>query len=237
VSGAAVRARSEGAFEDAVTGALLASGWRPGQVGDYDPGLGLDTAHLWEFVGATQPDVLDTLTAYTAGDIDTAMGEFKRLVAKEVDSRGVLDVLRNGVKDRGVRVELAYFRPAHTVAEDALDNYRRNRLSVTRQLRYSAQRGNALDLTLFVNGLPVATAELKSSASEHPQTVKDAIRQYREILRLDPELPDIWLNLGIVYAISGQTDQARRAWEAALRLDPGHQAARLYLARLAQEED
>jgi Flp pilus assembly protein TadD len=64
-----------------------------------------------------------------------------------------------------------------------------------------------------------------------------AIRQYREILRLDPELPDIWLNLGIVYAISGQTDQARRAWEAALRLDPGHQAARLYLARLAQEED
>ncbi|SFC82589.1 type I restriction endonuclease subunit R [Streptomyces aidingensis] len=177
---AGVRARSEGAFEDAVTGALLDTGWRSGQQGDYDPELGLDTAHLWEFIGATQPYVLEALKDLAGGDPDAAMREFKRLVAQEIDARGALDVLRNGVKDRGLRVEMAYFRPAHTVAEDALDNYRRNRLSVTRQLRYSAEHGNTLDLVLFVNGIPVATAELKSSASAHPQTVKDAIRQYRQ---------------------------------------------------------
>ena len=89
-------------------------------------------------------------------------------------------MLRHGVSRSGVRIRLAHFRPAHVVADDALDDYRRNRLSVTRQLHYSlSSPQKSLDLVLFVNGIPVATAELKSSASQAPQTVEHAKEQYR----------------------------------------------------------
>lgn len=179
-----VRAATEEAFEATVTEALTASGWHLGQRGDYDSALGIDTAQLRDFLGATQPDAVEKLKEFTGADAgdnaaDLAMGEFKKLLAKEIDQRGALDVLRNGVRDRGLHIDLAYFRPAHSIAEDAFDNYRRNRLSVTRQLRYSPKHSKELDLVLFLNGIPVATAELKSSASTHPRTVEDAKRQYR----------------------------------------------------------
>lgn len=179
-----IRAATEEAFEVTVTKALTSSGWYSGQRGDYDAAIGIDTAQMWDFLGATQPDVLEKLKEFTGADAgnraaELAMSEFKKLLAKEIDQRGALDVLRNGVRDRGVHVDLAYFRPAHAVAEDAFDNYNSNRLSVTRQLRYSLDHTKELDLVLFLNGIPVATAELKSSASARPQTVEDAKKQYR----------------------------------------------------------
>ncbi|MET9314204.1 type I restriction endonuclease [Kribbella sp. NPDC003505] len=114
---------------------------------------------------------------FAGGDLAVAERDLTRVVAKEIDQRGVLDVLRNGIKDRGVRIRLAYFRPAHTVAEDALAEYQQNRLSVTRQLRYGANSTKALDLALFVNGIPLATAELKNPLTG--QTVEHAKEQYR----------------------------------------------------------
>jgi type I restriction enzyme R subunit len=103
---------------------------------------------------------------------------FAQYLGKQIDERGVLDVLRRGVKDRGVLIRLAYFRPAHTITDDALAFYRKNRLTVTRQLRYSLANTNALDLVLFVNGIPLATAELKNPLTG--QTVEHAKKQYRE---------------------------------------------------------
>ena len=72
------------------------------------------------------------------GDQDTAQRQFALRVANEIDARGVLDVLRQGVKDRGVQIELAYFRPGLLLAEDALDEYNQNVLTVARQLHFSA---------------------------------------------------------------------------------------------------
>ncbi|MFC5262512.1 type I restriction endonuclease subunit R [Kribbella qitaiheensis] len=172
------RAHTEEAFEEAVEGALLAAGWHQGRADAFDRELALDASQLMPFVQVVQGDEWNTIVQYAGGDLALAEREFLRFLAKEIDSRGALDVLRNGVKDRGVRIQLAYFRPAHTVAEDALDEYRQNRLSVTRQLRYGDTTTNSLDLTLFVNGIPVATAELKNSLTG--QTVEDAKRQYRE---------------------------------------------------------
>ncbi|WP_202867711.1 type I restriction endonuclease subunit R [Kribbella pittospori] len=143
----------------------------------YDPELGLDPGQLMPFVQAVQPEAWEKLVQFAGGKLDVAERDFAKVVAKEVDQRGVLDVLRNGIKDRGVRVRLAYFRPAHTVADDALAEYQQNRLSVTRQLQYSADSTKALDLALFVNGIPVATAELKNPLTG--QTVEDAKEQYR----------------------------------------------------------
>jgi type I restriction enzyme R subunit len=171
------RAYTEQAFEDAVEGALIASGWLKGRVDTYDRELGLDAGQLMPFVQTVQRDEWNKLVQYAGEKLDAAERDFMQFVAKEINQRGVLDVLRNGVKDRGVRIRLAYFRPAHTVAEDALDEYRQNRLSVTRQLRYSDSTTNTLDLALFVNGIPVATAELKNHLTG--QTVEDAKEQYR----------------------------------------------------------
>ncbi|GLY52371.1 DEAD/DEAH box helicase family protein [Lentzea sp. NBRC 102530] len=165
-------------FEDAIEATMIKAGWQQGRRRDYDPELGLDTEQLAAFVNATQADVWTQLRVHYGDSIGEARRAFARHVAKEIDKRGAVDVLRHGVRDRGHLIRLAYFRPAHTLADDALFLYEQNRLSVTRQLAYSGRdRGKELDLALFVNGIPVATAELKNPLTG--QTVEDAKEQYR----------------------------------------------------------
>ncbi|RQX00062.1 type I restriction endonuclease subunit R [Micromonospora inaquosa] len=170
-------AYKEQAFEATIEAELLQRGWHRGLSNGYRPDLGLDTGELGTFIGATQKKEFDRLiTAY--GDLATAQREFAKRVAVEIDKRGALDVLRSGVKDRGVTIHLCYFRPGHTLAIGALDEYQANRLTVVRQLRYSAKTADELDLGLFVNGIPIATAELKNTLTG--QDVEDAKRQYRK---------------------------------------------------------
>ncbi|MER7459895.1 type I restriction endonuclease [Micromonospora sp. NPDC126480] len=171
-------ASNEKAFESAMEAVLLGSGWLPAVAGNYDRGLGLDTAELYAFIGATQPDQWGKLLAYHGNNPDEVQRQFAQHLAKQIDERGPLDVLRRGVKDKGVPIRLAYFKPAHAITDDALKLYRANRLTVTRQLAYSTSNNNTLDLVLFVNGIPLATAELKNPLTG--QTVEDAKRQYRE---------------------------------------------------------
>jgi type I restriction enzyme R subunit len=185
------KAHTEKPFEDVIESALLDSGWQKGVSAHYNRELGLDTSELFPFIGATQPDEWEEVLRRRGArepydpaknpqpvETATAMREFAKLVAREIDGRGALDVLRHGVKDQGVRIRLAYFRPSHTLAADALKEYAANRLTVTRQLRYSAaDPTKAPDLTLFLNGVPVATAELKNQGSG--SNVEHAKEQYR----------------------------------------------------------
>jgi type I restriction enzyme, R subunit len=144
---------------------------------DFDPVRGLDTAELFTFLGATQVDLWDELVKRYGGDPDRAQSRFADRLASELDKRGVVDVLRHGVVDQGLTLRLAYFRPAHGLSADLVAKYEANRLTVTRQLRYQDGSGNALDLALFVNGIPVATAELKNPLTG--QGVEQAMTQYR----------------------------------------------------------
>lgn len=169
----------ERTFEDNIVASMVANGWARSQPDDYDPELCLDTAQLTRFLGATQGDQFEELAARCGDSTAAAQKKFTETLAKRIDERGTLHLLRQGITVEGLRFELAYFRPSHTFAENALDNYRRNRLTVTRQLHYAAKegdRGRSLDLVLFVNGLPVATAELKNPLTG--QDVNDAKRQY-----------------------------------------------------------
>src|SRR5690348_14572550 len=109
------RVLTEGAFEDAVEAQLLQRGWVRQVNAHYDVELGVATDEMWRFVGATQEKRYERLTALHGGDANAAMKAFAIRVANEIDARGVLDVLRNGVKDRGVQVDLCYFRPGHTL--------------------------------------------------------------------------------------------------------------------------
>jgi type I restriction enzyme R subunit len=167
----------ERAFEAGIEAALLDTGWSAGYPDHYDRELGLDTSELFAFIGATQQPAWDKVCAYHGG-VTEAQKHFAQHLARQIDERGTLDVLRWGVKDKGVLIRLAYFKPAHSITDDALVLYRANRLTVTRQLAYSTSNHNTLDLVLFVNGIPLATAELKNQATG--QTVEHAKQQYRK---------------------------------------------------------
>jgi type I restriction enzyme R subunit len=110
---------------------------------------------------------------------------FLARLTKELDSRGTLDVLRHGVTDYGVTLRLCFFKPAHGMAPEAVDLYEKNRLVVTQQVHFDPNSEQSVDLVLAVNGIPVATAELKSQTSG--QTVENAMHQYRH--DRDPKLP------------------------------------------------
>src|ERR1022692_4409188 len=170
-------AHTERAFEDRVEYELLQHGWETAS-GLFSAELGIQTGALWDFVGRTQVKRWGKLIELYGGDSDVAQRQFALRVASEIDSRGVLDVLRQGVKDRGVQIELAYFRPGHTLAEGALDEYNANILTIARQLHFSFRDpGLSVDMAFFVNGLPVATAELKNPNTG--QNADHAIIQYR----------------------------------------------------------
>lgn len=148
-----------------------------GAAGDFDRVRGLDTGELFTFLGATQVEMWDELVKRHGGDPDKAQARFADRLTGELDKRGVVDVLRHGVVDQGVSLRLAYFRPAHGLSADLVAKYEANRLTVTRQLRYQDGSGNALDLGLLVNGIPVASAELKNPLTG--QGVEEAMTQYR----------------------------------------------------------
>ncbi len=173
----------EAAFETQIADWLVGhGGYQAVKVGsaqeqtDFDPVRGIDTAELFAFIGATQPDAWDRL-ATLHGGVPGAQSKFVERLAKELDTRGTVDVLRHGVVDLGVTIRLAYFAPAHGLTPALRERYAANRLTVTRQLPYQHGSTKTLDLCLFVNGLPVATAELKNQLTG--QSVEHAMDQYR----------------------------------------------------------
>ncbi|MEU5987616.1 type I restriction endonuclease [Spirillospora sp. NPDC047418] len=169
----------EQVFEAAIVSSLVEpGGWRQGDAREYDRDLGLNPVELIEFVKSTQPKEWGRLKQLHADDEAAAARRLAEVVAKHIDERGALEVLRHGLKDRAISFKFAYFRPAHTIAADALVPYGKNILSVVRQIRYSVKTTDELDLALFVNGVPVATAELKNQATG--TTVEDAKEQYRK---------------------------------------------------------
>ncbi|WP_330460754.1 type I restriction endonuclease [Streptomyces sp. NBC_00820] len=171
---------NESAFGDAIVAAMTERGWREARPEDYRADLGLDTNELFTFIGATQPDEWYELVTLYGSDQAEAQRGFARRLDQAIATDGLLDVLRNGVKDRGVRLRVAYFKPNLVAHDSVLDGYRANRLTVVRELAYATKQadwGNRLDLTLFLNGIPVATAELKNPLTG--QGVEQAKEQYR----------------------------------------------------------
>jgi len=149
-------------------------GWLPGDPADYDREYCVDLVQLAAFLRTTQPEVAEALDLNN--DSPTRRKFLTRLQG-EVSKRGVVDVLRGGIQHGPYRIELFYGTPSPG-NEQARALYEQNRFTVTRQLRYSRdEMQRALDLVLFINGLPVFTFELKNRLTK--QTVHDAIEQYK----------------------------------------------------------
>ena len=148
--------------------------WLLGDPKAYDRAWTIDLVQLRAFVAATQPPLVAAL------DLDSDSPTRQKFLARlqgEISKRGVVDVLRNGIKHGPHSLDLFYGTPSPGNAR-AAERFALNRFSVTRQLRYSRDdTAHALDLALFVNGLPIATFELKNSLTK--QTTEDAVEQYK----------------------------------------------------------
>lgn len=164
-------------FEDEICAHLAVHGWlyAEGDAATYDRARALFPTDVVAWVQATQPKAWDTLTKSHGSN---ATATLLNRLRDQIDQRGTLDVLRNGIDLLGLKqpLKLAEFKPALSINPDILARYQANRLRVIRQVRYSVQNENCLDLVLFLNGVPVATVELKT---DFTQSVGDAIDQYR----------------------------------------------------------
>ena len=149
-------------------------GYICGSPADYNREYCVDLFQLRAFLEATQPDVAEAL------DLAQPTPPRRQFLARlqgEISKRGVVDVLRHGVKHRSHHITLFYATPSPD-NDRANYLYEQNRFSVTRQLRYSRdETRRALDIVLFINGLPIFTFELKNSLTK--QTVEDAVLQYK----------------------------------------------------------
>ena len=164
-------------FESEICQHLASHGWlySEGDATGYDRARALFPADVLAWVQATQPKAWDTLVKnHGAKASDTLLTRLR----DQLDQRGTLDVLRHGIELLGLKtpLTLAQFKPALAINEDILARYATNRLRVVRQVHYSLHCENSIDLVLFLNGLPVATVELKT---DFTQSIGDAIDQYR----------------------------------------------------------
>ena len=154
------------------------TGYTAGSPQDYDRAHALDVAQLFAFLRATQPAAFTKL-ALTDPNDPKDINRLKLLarLSAEIGKRGVIDVLRKGVEHGPLHFDLFYGTPSvGNATAEKLHN--ENRFSITRQLAYSMdETRRALDLGLFINGLPSATFELKNSLTK--QTVLDAVAQYK----------------------------------------------------------
>ncbi len=193
-------------FQNEMISQLLENGWVLGKSDGYNRELALYEADLLGFVKETQKKQWETYEKLYPNDPD---GTFLRRVAvqlnkadpnaahKEMRTFGTLGVLRHEIRDRGTRFRLCQFRPEHGLNPETLERYEKNRFRVVPEVVYSPWATDAhlaetgarakawrIDLVLFVNGLPVATMELKS---EFKQAVQNAITQYKTIrFSVDP---------------------------------------------------
>lgn len=174
-------------FEQEMLEDMRASGWEIGKrkppagtpdaelwLYDYDKGRGLYPIDVIEWIKATQPAEYAKVKKLHNGGTDARILD---VLAKELDARGPLDVLRKGFKDVNARFKLVQFRPASGLNPELAKRYDQVVCRAINQVRYSAEKEDSIDVVLFVNGIPVVTEELKTDLT---QSIGDAVRQYRE---------------------------------------------------------
>ena len=165
---------TEGKFEDHIEKHLCSIGYTSTHFHDYDRSLCLIKDQVIEFIKNTQPEKWGQLTQIY--DVDTENKVLSR-ISSEISKRGIIDVLRNNIVDRGIYLDLCYFEPKSDLNPEHLKLFQSNRFTVMRQLHYSNQNENSIDMGLFLNGLPIVTMELKNQLTG--QNVKHSQNQYR----------------------------------------------------------
>lgn len=165
---------SETAFETVIEEHLLANGYAPVAGDGFDRERAIFPETVLAFIRETQPKEWAKLERLLGGKTgEQVLSD----LCKWMDAHGSLATLRHGFKCYGRTLRVAFFKAAHELNPELEARYATNRLGLTRQLYFSPRSEQSLDVTLSLNGIPVATLELKNPLTG--QTVEDAIRQYR----------------------------------------------------------
>jgi type I restriction enzyme R subunit len=172
-------------FEQEICDFLSNSGWLYSKTdAGYDPEMALYTDDVLDWLADTQPEELSKLlkTDDTAALKTRTQKAILQRLAKSLDlplsnGGGALNILRKGFKDGSAKFEMCQFKPADTLNATTLERYSKVRLRVMRQVHYSKKNRNSIDLVFFLNGIPVATLELKT---DFTQSVEDAKTQYKK---------------------------------------------------------
>ena len=148
----------------------------------YDRTLCLVKDEVLDFIKKTQKNNWKKLQEIYQEDVDNKVLE---RISSEISRRGVIDVFRNQISDRGVYLDLCYFEPKSDLNPDHLNLFKSNKFSLVRQLHYSTKNENSIDMGLFLNGIPIVTMELKNQLTG--QNFKHSENQYR--FDRDPKEP------------------------------------------------
>ncbi|MDF2276561.1 MULTISPECIES: type I restriction endonuclease subunit R [Aeromonas] len=166
---------TEKSFESYVEQMLLAKGWQSGYTSDWDRERALFPQAITDFIATTQPQLWEAMRSQHGEQLEAML---LGTLLKELAIKGSLHVLRHGFKFYGKTFRLAYFKPAHGLNEEVLAQYRDNQLTVTRQVPCHPGDHSTVDLVFAINGLPVATCELKNPWTG--QSWRNAVQQYKE---------------------------------------------------------
>lgn len=183
-------------FEAHIETQLHRNGYTSSQAKDYDKTLCLIPSTLINFIKKTQAKPFQALERQYGAD--TAVKLMQR-IASEIETRGVIDVLRQGVKDRGTHFQVVYFQPKSGLNPEHQELYQNNQFSTVRQLKYSQQNQNSIDMGLFINGIPIIMLELKNTLTGQNHT--HAIKQWKT--DRDPKEPLFIFKRNLVYFAVG----------------------------------
>lgn len=167
------RRPTEKKFEDHIEDNLLEQGYVAGHYSDYDRNFCVIKDDLIQFIKKSQPKQWEQLVGIYESDVESKVVS---RISSEISKRGVLDVLRNKIVDRGVYLDLLYFEPKSGLNEEHQKLYGLNVFKVVRQLHYSVRNENSIDMVLFINGIPIITMELKNQLTG--QNIRHSENQY-----------------------------------------------------------
>ena len=173
---------TEKKFENHIEKYLNSTAFKSIHYEKYDRKICLIRNELLDFIKTTQKEKWDTLKNAYGEEVESKVLD---RISSEISRRGVIDVLRNQVSDRGVYLDLCYFEPKSDLNPDHLKQFKLNQFSLVRQLHYSTKNENSIDMGLFLNGIPIVTMELKNQLTG--QNYKHSENQYR--FDRDPKEP------------------------------------------------
>ncbi|CUR51344.1 Helicase, type I site-specific restriction-modification system restriction subunit [Nitrosotalea devaniterrae] len=162
-------------FENHIESILLENGYLKRTSDKFERQRALDSELFIQFLKESQPDSWKLLEEIHGSDLQDTILEH---LEKELDEKGMIHVIRKGVKISDIHLDCAYFKPVSKLNPESQKQYHKNIFSIIRQARYSKRNENSLDLLLCLNGLPIATGEIKNPFTG--QTYEDAIRQYQQ---------------------------------------------------------
>ena len=175
-------------FEQDIEQYLLnEGGYVKGTMATYEKVRAIDMPVLVSFIEATQPK---QWAKYKNIYGENAENQLYKMFQHNVAQSGLIHVLRNGIKDRGIGIKFVYFEPASGLNEELVAKYNANILTETRQFFYSTENKNSIDMVLSVNGIPIVALELKNQLTG--QTVENAKHQFQ--YDRDPKEPLFWFN-------------------------------------------